>query len=69
MIIALLVWAIIILIIAFKCCPGFFGFMCLLGLGALVGVFIYNYFKTKKNLKEFSRMLNDIPPQPWDDDH
>lgn len=65
---ALILLAILILVIAITSCPGFVGFMLLLGVSAAIIAVAVAYFKTKRELKSFNKMLDEIPPQPWDDE-
>lgn len=66
--VAIVIWAILIFIIAVYCCPGFL--TCILTIGGIAAVitFVYAYFKTKKDIKENQKLLDEIPPQPWDDE-
>lgn len=65
---SLILLAILILAIAITSCPGFVAFIVTIGVSAAIIAVVVAYFRTKKELKSFNKILDEIPSKPWDND-
>lgn len=64
---ALLLWALLIIVIACSTNPGFFGLMFILLLLAAAVAVTVAWFKTRRILKSFNKEVDKLPKNPYDE--